>query len=377
MQKWSFFFSILVLGSFISLTLGVRGFALPEKAAGELRDDCHIKVDGSAMPLPASLDRKHLAGFKEAKASYTFAPPNLRPSGRRFIRRRSASISADFGLQTKEIDSPGDYIEVDLSNNQIRLADFCLGNYKIDGDFLFELSREGGLSMLNLEGKNISFNGRNIPWVKIKLAKIKDIIFINHLALPQYAAKGRIDLGENQLTLDLNGSWEEKSKVLEGQMEVKVKVWGDIGNLFTSGCLMVKGGKYKGNDFNELRLDFLGKPPVFNITDSEIILKGGSVLGIEGMLDLRDFSNLIPNAEFIVQKIFFDEWQMFSEDKKNVGLKKNIDDKFDILLNANEQQDASAEAGTEVRYSWKKDKYFKLKMHDDEAIFGFEQKRDF
>jgi hypothetical protein len=270
-----------------------------------------------------------------------------------------------------------DRIEVNLTSKQVKLVGFSLGGYKIDGTFLFSYNQEKNSSYLEIEGKDVTCNNKKIPWLKIKLTKAGEVVFINSFSFPQFKAKGRIDFKQNDLNLDIEASWFEKRKTLEGQIKAKVKVWGAIDDFLASGSVAMEDGRYKDREFLNLSLVFLGKPPLFNITDSEIILTDGSVFGIEGVLDLRDYSNLIPDAEFVAQKIFVGEWQLFSQDFKKVGLKKNVDDKIDVFLSAEGGQEEGSGAGTELRYNLRDDKFLGLRKEGDRSTLRFERRKDF
>ena len=145
---------------------------------------------------------------------------------------------------------------------------------------------------------------------------------------------------------------------------------------------MVDNGVYKGKEFSRLRIDLLGKPPVFNITDSEIVLYDGTTFEyVDAVLDIRNFAEpKIPNAEFVSQKVYLGDWQVFAEDKYHVGLRKNLGKQIDVYLDTNEvdkQGLATLDGGTELRYNWKDEQFLKLRMEEDRAILGFEQRRDF
>lgn len=242
---------------------------------------------------------------------------------------------------------------------------------------MFNLDQSQNSLIFDLEGKNITFKDKTIAWVKVKLQKIANLIFIRQFYIPGFSAKGNFDLEKNELALDLYGSWQENSEFFKGLIKVNVKLWGDIDDFTASGYLLVTDGVYKGREFSSFRVDILGKPPIFNITDSEIILKDGTVLEITGILDLRDFSNLIPDAKFEPQKVFIDQWQLFSEEE-SAGLKKNIDDKFDVVLGASSQeQDQKNGPETEVRYNLQNNKFIKLKMESNQTTLKFERRKDF
>ena len=140
---------------------------------------------------------------------------------------------------------------------------------------------------------------------------------------------------------------------------------------------MVTDGIYEGQSFSSFRVDFLGKPPLFSITDSEVILLDGTVLTVDGVLDVRDFSNLIPDAKFNPQKVYIDQWQLFSEEE-SIGLKKNLEGKVDVVLGANPQeQEQQRSPDTEVRYNLKDDKFLKLQMQENQTILKLENRKDF
>ena len=270
-----------------------------------------------------------------------------------------------------------DAIEIDLTNRKIKLASLALGDYKIDGDFVFNLDQSQDSLILNLEGKNIVLKDKTIAWVRVKLQKIANLILIRQFYIPGFSAKGDFDLEKNELALDLYGSWQENSKFLQGLVKVKVKLWGQIEDYIVSGHLVVTDGVYKGKEFSSFRVDILGKAPIFNITDSEVILKDGTVLEVAGRFDIRDFSNLMPGVEFKSQKVFIDQWQLFSEEE-SAGLKKNIDDKFDVVLGTSiQEQDQKEVPETEVRYNLQNDKFLKLKMENNQTILKFEKRTDF
>jgi len=270
-----------------------------------------------------------------------------------------------------------DLIEIDLIKNQVKLVDFNLGGYKVNGEFIFALDKDNSSLTLDVAGSNITFADKGIPWVKARLVLSGDIVFISYIYSPQFIAKGEIDLEKNELNLNVEGSWRKSSSLLEGEVKIKVKAWGGISSFLTSGYLVVDGGKYKGKEFIYLRIDFLGRLPVLNITDSQLILKNGNVIEIKGVLDLRDFSNILPGAGYSPQKIFIDQWQLFSGDNESVGLKKQLDEKFDVFVNTNGGEEGESGPQTELRYNWKDDKFLRLKMEGEGTTLRFEKRKDF
>ena len=275
-----------------------------------------------------------------------------------------------------------DGIEINLIKKEVKVNNLRVENYKINGEFSFEVNEKNSSLILDVRGENITCTlltgeeDKVIPWVEARLNLKQGIIFIPYLHGPQFAANGKIDLKKDELNFNLEGSWREESKFLEGEVRVKVKAWGGISSFLTSGYLVVEGGKYKGKDFSYLRLDFLGRPPVLNITDSQLVLKNGNVVEIKGVLDLRDFSNILPGVKYKIQKAYIGQWQLFSGDNKNVGLKRQLDDKFDVFVNTSSEAEAWGPQ-TELRYKWKDDKYLKLKMEGEGTTLRLEKRRDF
>ncbi|MBP7088570.1 MAG: hypothetical protein KBB01_04650 [Candidatus Omnitrophica bacterium] len=281
-----------------------------------------------------------------------------------------------------------DLIEVDLVNKEVKLVDFLLGNCKLNGSFTLALSQDSGSLTINLIGKNISiFSLDNkllakeekleFPWLKARFVKINNIIFIEEFSWPQFMVVGNINLDKGELALKVNGTWQANLQVFEGDAKIALDIWGKLGKFFTSGHLLANNGRYKKRRFSQFRLDFLGNPPIFNITDSEVIALDGSIFEIEGILDLRNFSNLIPGAKFSAQKIFIDEWQLFSAESQDIGLRKDLDNNFGVYLSANEEEEERTGANTELRYNLEDDKMLKFKVGRDQTLLQLERRKDF
>ncbi|MDD5194725.1 MAG: hypothetical protein PHQ96_03490 [Candidatus Omnitrophica bacterium] len=269
-------------------------------------------------------------------------------------------------------------IAIDLNNRKVELADFSFGKLNIKGDFLFDVVRENGSLVLNLEGKDILVKEKKLPWLKLKIVKRGDKLFINNFSSPEFIVRGNFNLADQALFLDINVNTSQNSPTLAGHINARAKIWGHLNNCLASGSINVADGNYQGVEFLRLAVNFLGKPPLLNLTDSEVTLKDGSIFKIEGLLSLKDFNNLFPKAEFISQKVILGDWQLLAQENKNVGFKKEIDDKFDIVFDAYDQQDEQAlDAGTELRYKMHGDKFLKLRMEEDKSIFGIERRKEF
>ena len=268
-------------------------------------------------------------------------------------------------------------ITIDFINRKIELADFSFKNLNVKGDFLFDIKREDGSLIFNLDGKNVWLKSKSLSWLKLRLTKKGETIFIHNFSSPEFMIKGKFNLVSRDLFFDINVNSCEKHPLLEGKISAKVKVWGRLGNYLTSGSINIADGRYQGVEFLYLMLNFLGKPPLLNLTDSEVILKDGSSYKIEGLLNLKDLNNLFPDAEFISQKVSFGEWKLLAQEKTSVSLKKEINDKFDILLDASEKEGSPVDRGTELRYKIQDDKFLKLRMEDDKSILGLERRKEF
>ncbi|MDD4182722.1 MAG: hypothetical protein PHT53_02755 [Candidatus Omnitrophica bacterium] len=280
------------------------------------------------------------------------------------------------------------FIEIDLVKRKIVLDEFHFGNYNINANVGFDFKQEDGSLIVNLEGKDIEFlpkeidgasiGKRQISYLSAKLVKKDNLLFVNYLRSPQLLARGKIDLDSNELLLDVDCNWRENSSFIEGDIEGKLKIWGRIDDFLINGSLSIKNGKYQDVDFSRLFFHFLGKPPLFTLSDSEIVLLDGSVYKIEGVMNLRDFSNILPKAEFISKKVNFGGWEIQSDDKTSVGLRRNVNDNFAIVLNTyNKEEDDSKDTGAEVRYKLQGNQFLRLRMEDDKAIVGFEQRKEF
>ncbi len=298
---------------------------------------------------------------------------------------RICSLSLLFffcGLSWYGSASPSNIIALDAVERELEFVDFHLGTFTLDGTFRFVFTQDSGSLTLGLEGRGVTLNGQYFSWLKAHLTRRGELIFIDSLTVPQYALKGSIDFKEQEFSLDAEGRWQEDSQFLEGDVYVKAKIWGEFSNFATSGYLTVSDGVYESQEFSKLRLDFLGKPPLLNVTDSEILLAGGSVYEIEnGVLDLRDFSNpMISGDNFISQKAYLGDWQIYSDSQKSAGLRKQVDPKLDVFLNTSDperDERKDLQSGTELRYNWKDDQFLKLRMESDRTILGFEKRRDF
>jgi hypothetical protein len=269
-------------------------------------------------------------------------------------------------------------IEVDLYNNKIEVTDFFQNDLEIKGKFAIDFKEEeDGALVFNVEAQDVSFRGVNIPCVKSRIVKRSDIIFVDYVESSAFLIKGNIDLKQEQLSLDINiNSWEGED-FFKGVVQAEAKVWGKLDDFLVSGCLNIENGTYRNREFSHLSLQFLGKPPLLNLTDSRCILKNGSIYKIEGTMNLADFGNLFPGAKFVSRKVSLGGWEFMFEDQKNAGLKKGIDNKFDVVFDTYEKDNSFMEGGAELRYNLNGDEFLRWRMQDDKTIVGFERRKEF
>ncbi|MFA5271315.1 MAG: hypothetical protein WC412_03110 [Candidatus Omnitrophota bacterium] len=273
------------------------------------------------------------------------------------------------------------FIEIDLIESKVLFNNYHFGNYNISADLLFDFKKENDSLILSLDGKDIAFDTlgegevssvkRLVSWLTVKLVKKENLIFVNYLRSPQILARGKINLDNKEMLLDVDYNWQEKSLFLEGNIDGKVKIWGKIDDFLINGSLNIKNGKYQDVDFSQLTLHFLGKPPLFTLNNSEIYLADGSVYKIEGVMSLRDMGNIFPKAEFISKKVNIAGWEILSENQSSAGLKREVNDSFDILFSTYDREDQSMDTGAELRYKVKNNQFLRLRMQDDKTLIGF------
>lgn len=268
-------------------------------------------------------------------------------------------------------DAYPDYIEVNLDRQDIKVADISVDDYYISGDFNYDLDKKDGLTFF-LKGKNVKLGDKEIGEIQANLAKKGNILFFNKIKTPKFSGSGTVDLKKEKILFNFQGNWQEDEEYFKGDIYLKAKIWGDFNSFLVSGNFVVTDGVYEGIPFQRLRCSFLGTPPVFNVTDAKVLLHQGSVFELKGELDIRDPENFFPEAKFISEKLFVDGWQIFGKEEE-VGLRKQIDDKFNIEIDTESEENS----GTELRYSLENDNFLKLRMQEEETILGLEKKKEF
>ena len=142
-------------------------------------------------------------------------------------------------------------------------------------------------------------------------------------------------------------------------------------------AVTIKQGRYLNTEFSYLSLNFLGKPPLLALTDSHVALYDGNTYNILGDIDLKDMSNLFTRAKFISDDIRLGGWVFFSEEYGSAGVKKDVDNKFEVCFGNYRQEDDGTDAGTELRYNVRGDQYLSLRMQKENTIVGFEKRTEF
>ncbi|MFO8052416.1 MAG: hypothetical protein R6U54_00435 [Candidatus Omnitrophota bacterium] len=264
------------------------------------------------------------------------------------------------------------YIEVNLVKKLIKIANLSLDDYQISGDISYKVDRKNKVPVFLLQGKNLKLGDKEINNFQMETVKRGDILFIDKIKSSKFSGAGTIDLEEEKILFNFSGNWQEETEHLRGDISLETKIWGDFDSFLVSGSFVIVDGVYEGVPFERLRCSFLGTPPVFNVTDAEVLLYEGSVFELKGDLDIRDPENFFPGVRFVSQKLFVDGWQIFGA-QDEVGLKKQIDDKFNIEIDT----EAREEAGTELRYSLENNNFLKLRMQEEETILGVERKTEF
>lgn len=269
------------------------------------------------------------------------------------------------------------YIELDLTSKRVKFADFSLGNYKIAGDFRFDIETQGDSLIFKTEGENISLGEKIFPWIKIKLVKNGDNINIGYFISPEFTITGKFNLKTQEMSMDITVDSWQKIADFRGNVKGKINLWGAVNNLLAAGRITVENGLYKDVEFSRLFLDFLGNPPMLNLMDSSIILKDGSVYDIEGLINLKNPDSFWREAKFTGRKICLDGWDLYSENRKDAGFKKEIDNKFDVSINTHEGYNDNPESETELRYRVQGDKFFKFRLQEKGTALGFENRKEF
>lgn len=278
-----------------------------------------------------------------------------------------------------------DCIKIDLNKKSISFFDYPVGKVKINATFNYQVSSIEGGTALSLESTQFRVDHRVLPWLKLKFVKRGKMLFINYVRTPELTLNGHLDLATNQVLFNIDistkGAFLAKNSVpspISGNIFGKVKIWGKLGDFFTSGTMTLYQGKCNNVDFSRLSLNFLGKLPVLNLSNSEVTLKDGSIYRIDGVMNFSKIKDLVSLSGVSSQKVTLGGWEIASEEKKNVGIKRNLDDNIAIRIDTYNQQDESfLDSGAELRLKVQNEGFLRLRMQEDKAILGFEKKKEF
>ncbi|MCP4652782.1 MAG: hypothetical protein GY858_05290 [Candidatus Omnitrophica bacterium] len=280
-------------------------------------------------------------------------------------------------IEAKSFAFPEKHVEVDLINKVIKFSDFSFGKWSVTGSFSFNIQKEDGLLTCLLSGNDIVAVGRKWPWMKMLFVAKSNGVELRYFDSPDFVAKGNFNLADKKVKLNVLFDFYYRSQRLKGNFNGKATAWGTFDNILVNGDLIIKDGFYKGKEFSKFTINFLGKPPILNLTDSKIHLKSGSVYSIEGVMDLDDFGDLFPEAEYVSKKVYLGGWQLHSEGEDKAGFKKDIDEKFDFIFDTSEENEGNYQAGSELRYKMQNNQFLKFRLQEDRTIVGFEKKREF
>jgi hypothetical protein len=284
------------------------------------------------------------------------------------------------------------YIDIDLRTKEIKVVDFYLGNVPVSGNFSFSTAREGDSLSAVFDGRDVSVGEKKFSWVKAKVVKKNEFVFLRHLQSPEFLMQGIVDFNKEEVSLDLSMNTLERTPLVEGLIKAKVHMWGKMYNVSASGYMTIENGVCQGTPIERAYFNFVGSPPLLNLTDSELVLKDGSIYKLQGMVDLRNSDSILSNARFTSRKVALNGWELLSEShaqgtSKAAGVKKELEN-FDVLFNTYEKKDDEyayntttekdpANTGAEVRYKLTDDQFLKLRMQEDSTIVGFEHRKEF
>ncbi len=265
---------------------------------------------------------------------------------------------------------------IDTVEKKIELRDFILENIVINGSFGFNLKKGEDFLLLTLDGKDIAVDNKILRWVRLKLIKKGEVIFINNFSSPDFIVKGKWNYNKDELFLEIGINSSLKEQYLEGKLEAKLKVWGGFFNNLMSGFINISKGRYKDKEFESLLFNLLGHPPFFNITDASLVLKDGTTFKIEGSVNIKDLANFFNLVDFTLQKLALGDWKLI-EEKNSVAFKKEIDDRFGVVFAADSHEVSPSDSGAELRYKMEGDNFLKFRLQGNKDIVGFERRKEF
>ncbi|MBD3246271.1 MAG: hypothetical protein GF333_04600 [Candidatus Omnitrophica bacterium] len=270
------------------------------------------------------------------------------------------------------------YVELDLNARRGKIRGFSLGAFEVAAAFEYQIKAEEDYAVYTLEGKDVRVGSKYFPEVSARIVHREESVMLTHLRASGLLLSGKLSLPEETVQFRLQAKWAQQSELLSGRIDLDAKIWGQLGNMLTTGTVEIEDGQYQGTQFAHMFLNFLGKPPVLSITDSKITLSDGGEFEVVGQMDIGNFDNIFPGADFVSQKLGLGEWELESDKEKSVEVKKSVDPKFDVSFGAYEQRsERTMGPAAEVRYKMQSDDFLRLRFEEDETVVGFERRKEF
>ncbi|MDD4294588.1 MAG: hypothetical protein PHP69_03620, partial [Candidatus Omnitrophica bacterium] len=66
-----------------------------------------------------------------------------------------------------------------------------------------------------------------------------------------------------------------------------------------------------------------------------------------------------------------------TESHSNFGIRKTVDNAFDIMIDSSEKNEDRQSAGTEVRYKLEDNEFLRLRMEKNDTMLGYEYRSEF
>lgn len=264
------------------------------------------------------------------------------------------------------------FIEVDLGKKSLKIVDLDLAGYSLSGDFSLRRQDKDGYSIFFLSGEDVLVGQRKIGSLHSRITTRGKVIFVDSFESLKFSGHGSIDLKEENFIFNFKSDWFEDTDHFRGDVSLTAKAWGWFDSFLASGQFIISDGSYEGIEFDRLQCSFFGSPPVFSLTDMELFFAGRGSFQLRGELDLRDPGSFFPSAELVSHKLFLEGWEVFSG-QGELGFRRKIDDRFDIRVETEADQEGSAE----LRYSLERDNFLKLRIEKEDTILGVERRREF
>ncbi|MDD5081119.1 MAG: hypothetical protein PHC58_03880 [Candidatus Omnitrophica bacterium] len=268
-------------------------------------------------------------------------------------------------------------VMLDLPNSVFEFNNLTVKDTVINGRVSYNISHSEDRLNISFETEDFSIGDKTFDWIKGRIIKEGDIVRVSFIKSPSFEISGLVDISHRKYDFEIWTQWQEQRENSRGQVDVNAKLWGDFGSVFASGTLEAVNGIYYGNSYSKMIINFFGNPPELVITDSRVELKDGSVFEIVGNMDISRFKGLFPNANFVAKKLLLGDWEMMTESHSNFGIRKTVDNAFDIMIDSSEKNEDRQSAGTEVRYKLEDNEFLRLRMEKNDTMLGYEYRSEF